>query len=120
MGYEYGVFELLCKGNNVTPYKVAQETGVSTATLSSWKTGRYMPKEDKVQKLADYFGVSIDAFKSYEPNGPVYHIDGKAAKIAQEIFDNPNLRALFNVASDSKPEDVRMATDMLSRFKEKK
>ena len=58
MGYD--VFEKLCNSRDVTPYRVAKETGVSTSTLSSWKTGRYTPKQDKLQKIADYFGVTVD------------------------------------------------------------
>lgn len=53
--------ELLVK-NNKTAYQVAKETGVSTATLSSWKNGHYTPKTDKLKLLADYFGVSIEYF----------------------------------------------------------
>ena len=53
--------ELLSKTNK-TPYQVAKDTGISTATLSSWKAGAYIPKVDKLQKLADYFGVSIEYF----------------------------------------------------------
>lgn len=56
MGYE--VFEKLCKIKDVTPYRVAQETTVSTSTLSSWKVGRYIPKNDKIKLLADYFNVT--------------------------------------------------------------
>jgi len=29
-------------------------------TLSQWKNGRSTPKVDKLQKIADYFGVTID------------------------------------------------------------
>lgn len=43
----------------LSDYRVAQETGVSTATLTSWKKGLYTPKVDKLQKLADYLKVSI-------------------------------------------------------------
>ena len=60
MGYE--VFDRLCKEKGVTAYQVAKETGVSTATLSSWKVGRYTPKAEKIKKLADYFGVSPEYF----------------------------------------------------------
>ena len=40
----------------------SKETGVSTATLSSWKAGDYVPKIDKLQKIADYFGVPVTYF----------------------------------------------------------
>ena len=56
----YEIFELLCQKNGVTPYRVCKETGLTTATISNWKAGRYVPKADKMQKIADYFGVSIE------------------------------------------------------------
>ena len=56
----YSIFEELCEIKGVTPYRVAQETGVTTATLTSWKKGKYKPKQDKLQKIADYLGVSVD------------------------------------------------------------
>lgn len=46
----------------VTDYEVAKKTGVSTSTLTNWKYGRYNPKTEKLKKLADYFGVSIEYF----------------------------------------------------------
>lgn len=46
----------------VTDYEVAKQTGVSTATLTNWKYGRYNPKVDKLVALAKYFDVSIEYF----------------------------------------------------------
>ncbi len=56
----YEKFEALLKKNGVTAYQVSKDTGISTATLSSWKVGKYTPKADKMKKLADYFKVSIE------------------------------------------------------------
>ncbi len=56
----YEQFEKLCKLNSVTPYRVCKETGLTTATISNWKAGRYTPKADKLQKIADYFGVTLE------------------------------------------------------------
>ena len=53
--------ELLVK-NNKTTYTVSKETGISQSVLSDWKRGRSNPKVDKLQKLANYFGVSIEYF----------------------------------------------------------
>ena len=58
----YDKFEQLLQERGVTAYKVAKETGVATATLSSWKNGEYVPKVDKLQILADYFGVPVEYF----------------------------------------------------------
>jgi transcriptional regulator with XRE-family HTH domain len=39
---------------------VAKDTGISQATLSDWKNGISVPKVDKLAKIADYLGVSLD------------------------------------------------------------
>ncbi len=46
----------------VTDYRVASDTGIPKSTFSDWKSGRSEPKVDKLQKLANYFGVSIEYF----------------------------------------------------------
>lgn len=58
----YEKLQALLDKSNKTAYQVAQETGISTATLSNWKNGKYVPKVDKIKILADYFGVSIEYF----------------------------------------------------------
>ena len=39
---------------------ISKETGIPYSTFTDWKAGRYTPKADKLQKIADYFGVSVD------------------------------------------------------------
>lgn len=58
----YKKFQELLDKTNKTAYQVSKDTGISTATLSSWKNGEYRPKVDKLKVLADYFGVSIEYF----------------------------------------------------------
>lgn len=58
----YKKFKQLLDRTNKTAYQVAKDTGISTATLSSWKNGEYCPKVDKLKILADYFGVTVDYF----------------------------------------------------------
>lgn len=62
----YKKFADLLDKTNKTAYQVSKDTGISTATLSSWKKGSYIPKADKLKILADYFGVSIEYFLSEE------------------------------------------------------
>ena len=55
----YEIFVELLKKHNVTAAQVAKDTGISQSTLSEWKHGNYQPKADKMQKIANYFGVSV-------------------------------------------------------------
>ena len=56
----YEKYAKLRDEKGITDYRVSQETGVSTATLTSWKQGVYVPKVDKLLKIADFFGISIE------------------------------------------------------------
>ena len=56
----YENFEKLCNDNKTNPSRVSKATGISTATLTSWKKGVYTPKQDKLQLIADYFKVTVD------------------------------------------------------------
>ena len=46
-----------------------------------------------------------------------YYLNKETAEIAQELFNNPDLRVLFDAARDAKPENLRLAAEMLRRFK---
>ena len=56
----YEIFEKLLKLHNITAYKVSKDTGIPYSALSDWKKGRSTPKQDKLEKIADYFSVSVD------------------------------------------------------------
>lgn len=90
----YEVFERLCKEKGITPYRVCKDTGLTTATLSNWKAGRYVPKADKMQIIADYFGVSLEYLRSGEEKQG-YYLNDETAQAAQEMFEND--RVLFDV-----------------------
>lgn len=58
----YLKFAKLLQLYNITAYRVSKDTNISTSTLSDWKTGRSIPKIDKLLRIADYFGVPITYF----------------------------------------------------------
>lgn len=55
----YQIFLKLCAQKNVKPNHVTKAIGMSNATATDWKNGR-IPRDVTLQKLADYFGVSVD------------------------------------------------------------
>lgn len=58
----YKIYEKLRDERHMTDYEVAKKTGISTVTLSHWKSGFYNPKIDKIQKIAELFDVPVDVF----------------------------------------------------------
>lgn len=57
---EYHNFDRLLKSHNTTAYRVAKGTGIAPSTFSDWKSGRSVPKADKLRKIAAFLGVSVD------------------------------------------------------------
>lgn len=56
----YEKYAKLRDERHMTDYRVAKETGISTATLTQWKHGRSTPKVDKMLKIANLFGVKLE------------------------------------------------------------
>lgn len=54
------IFVQLCRQRGVAPSRVATDLGMSKNTMTAWKTGRSSPKTDKLMKIAEYFGVSVE------------------------------------------------------------
>lgn len=84
----YEIFEKLLNEKGVSAYRVAQETGISTATLTSWKKGVYTPKPEKLRKLADYFGVQLE----YLTGESKFKTMKEAFKHYDDITDIPALQ----------------------------
>ena len=57
---DYNIFENLLKLNKTTVYRVSKDTGIAASTLSDWKSGRSVPKLDKIKLIANYFGVPLE------------------------------------------------------------
>ena len=58
----YEKLQRLLDARGITAYQLAKETGIASARFSEWKRGRCKPKADKLQKIAEYFGVTIEYF----------------------------------------------------------
>ena len=52
-------FVSLCESKGVAPTAVLVALGMSKGNYAAWKEGR-IPKIQQLQKIADYFNVSVD------------------------------------------------------------
>ncbi len=110
----YDKFEALLKERNLRASDVAKQTGISTTTLSAWKLGKYEPKQDKMQKIADFFGVPISYFYDDTPS---YYFDENVADLAEELHVKPGLRILFDASRDLKEDSLKMFAEMIETYK---
>lgn len=57
---DYARLEQLLSVHGVTVYQVSKATGIAPSTFSDWKSGRSVPKANKLARIADYFGIGLD------------------------------------------------------------
>ena len=115
----YERIESLRKERKISQGNLEKELGFSNGSISKWKTS--MPKPERLQKIADYFCVTVDyLMNGNESDGKErYYTNDETASIAQEIFDNKELRLLFDAAKDAQPDDLQTVHHMLLALKRK-
>ena len=100
------MYEVYCKLRDLRGVKdadVVRATGITKSTFSDWKSGRSEPKKEKLQKIADFFDVSLDYLMTgEEQNG--YYLNEETAKLAQEMFEDEDMRSLFDMKRNMPPE----------------
>lgn len=107
----------LLTDNNKQQIDVAKAINVNATTFNSWCTGQSIPRAGALQSLADYFGVMKSDLLEENPKAK-YYLNEETERIAQEIYDNPDLRILLDASRKTKPEDLKFLIDMAKRFKE--
>ena len=117
----YEIFDELRKAKGLRIADVQRATGVSYSTFTDWKAGRYTPKVDKLQKIADFFGVTVDYLMTGDvhtlvPSGE-YHEDTR--EVIRLLSDRPDIKQFIEAAADAAPEDVLAALDVLLALKRK-
>ena len=62
----YDTYVMYCSRVGKTPSGVAREIGISKSIVSRWKNGGGKPTDSTIQKIADYFGVSVSVMRGNE------------------------------------------------------
>lgn len=60
----YENYKKLRDEKGVLDATVAKATGIDPATFTHWSKNLYTPKDTKLSKIAEYFGVSLEELKS--------------------------------------------------------
>ena len=94
----------LCNKKGIAQTALEKELGFGRGSIGKLRNGN--TTVERLQKIADYFGVTVDYLMTgkesdesessilIESNAP-YYIDDETAKTAQEIYDNDKI--LFDV-----------------------
>ena len=111
--------------SGMTRAELADKAGISRPMITNYLKGGYKAKQNNIFKLARALNISEndlieDEYVNNNCNdtpAPAYYLDPETAEIAEQLHKRKDMRMLFHAAKSSTPEDVKMVTDMLERFK---
>lgn len=106
------LYTKLCRAKGVSPSKAAEQMGLSRTSVVKWKAGS-VPTGATLNKIADYFGVSVDYLLGNEQ---------KEKPITDESNELDNI--YLDLAKDAQknnidPEDIKAAIDMIKLLRNK-
>lgn len=112
------IFEELLRRDGVSIADVSRATGISQSVFSNWRKRNSKLSAENAIKIADYFDVTVGFLMGVRENvhQESYYEDVKSALMAQQMFEDKQLRALFHVQKNIDPERFKAFYDMLVAY----
>ena len=104
--------------NRMTQAELAQRVGYSQQAVARWETNRSTPDPNTLIRLAHIFGVTVDELVGNAPHEG-YYINPETARLAQELHDNPEYKAMFDATRQLSPEAVKEVMNFIRYQKAK-
>lgn len=83
----YDNFVALCASVDKTPAYVGRELGIDKSTISCWKARKTKPSDVNAQKIADYFGVTVEELMGKGIKKDPIPKDGAVSEPKQKLRD---------------------------------
>lgn len=114
----YERIESLRKSKGISQGDLEKELGFSNGSISKWKNGT--PKPERLQKLAEYFGVTMEYLMTGEEkeHETGYYLNEETAKLAQEMFEDEDMRSLFDMKRNMPPERFKVHMEFMKNLYE--
>ena len=105
----------------MTLEELGNKVGVGKSTVRKWETGMIANmKRDKIAKVAKALDVSpayLMGWDEHEDDDKqVYYLNQEAAELAQELFERPEMRVLFDASRKATKEDIEQVADILKKL----
>lgn len=104
-------------GKGLTQSELAKELNVSRSSIGMYENGERSPSVEALEIFADFFNVDMNYITGTTEEE--YYINLQTRQIAQEIFENEELKALFNASRNATKEDLEITKNLLISLKRK-
>lgn len=97
--------------------KICADLGFKYTTFTDWVKGNTYPRIDKIELMANYFGVAKSELVEKYTEG--YYTDREAAEFAEYLRTRPGARMLFSAAKDMSKEEMEETVKYIEFLKSK-
>lgn len=98
--------------------EICKDLGIKYTTFADWINAKTYPRIDKIEMMANYFGVSkADLVEDSSETIGSYYINDDARDLAQFMFENPEYKVLFDASRKVKKEDIAFVKQMIDRMR---
>lgn len=106
----------ICKDRKIPISKLERDLGYSNGYIGQLRKGTF--PNDRLKEIAEYLEVSIDYLMTgkEKEGGETYYLNDETRAIAQEIFENKELRMLFDVTRKSTPQRLMAYYNMINEL----
>lgn len=109
-------FNYYLKINGKNQSDIVERFGITASTVSDWANGKKYPRVDKMQMLADYFGIlKSDLTEEHEESKLTDDIE--LQEYLEELKNREEMRMLFSLAKGATKEDVMQAVKIIEALK---
>ena len=99
----------LRKNMQLTGEEFGAKMNVSKPTVSLWESDKRTPNAEMLQKIANFFDVSVDYLLIGKTNttNDGYYYDSEVAELAEQIKNDPELRILLDAKRNLSKQDMK-------------
>ncbi len=101
---------------NKTQNDIVRDLGITSSTVSDWVLGKKYPRIDKMQMLADYFGILKSDLTEERAEAQLTD-DVELQEYLEHLKNRSEMRMLFSVAKGATKEDVMQAVKIIEALK---
>ena len=92
----------------------------STGLVSAWYNAQKMPRVNTINEICLWLHIEMadlltDTSKEQEDG---YYLNEETKKIAQAIYDNPDMRSLFDMSSKMSPERLKAHLEFMKKLQD--
>lgn len=106
------VTELRTK-KGISQSELERQSNLSKGTITNWKYRN--PNMTSIEKVANALGCDVAYLASDETNQS-YYLNEETAKMAQEMFEDEDMRSLFDMKRNMSPERFKAHMEFMKNL----